>query len=54
VHYNIASLYLKLSQFEQSIAHFQRYLELEPNTDKYNDIMKTIENMKSGKLPSNQ
>jgi tetratricopeptide (TPR) repeat protein len=54
VHYNIASLYLKLSQFDQSIAHFQRYLELEPNTDKYNDIIKTIENMKSGKMQTNQ
>jgi|GEM_PF-2556348 len=49
VHYNIASLYLKLSRFDESIHHFERYLELEPDTDKYEDIVKTIENIRAGK-----
>jgi len=49
VHYNIASLYLKLSKFTEAVYHYERFLELEPNTDKYEDIMKTIENIRAGK-----
>lgn len=48
-HYNIASLYLKVEDAENAIYHFERFLELEPDSGKAEDIRKTIENLKKGK-----
>jgi len=48
-HYNIASLYLKLENASKAIEHFERYLELDPDSPYANDVRKTIENLRAGK-----
>jgi tetratricopeptide (TPR) repeat protein len=48
-YYNLGSLYLKLENATLAIEHFEKYLELKPDSLNADDVRDTIENLKSGK-----